>query len=45
MKWGDEAELKLQLAARIARGRPKYGSSRSCQVVGIFLGDNTQCLE
>ncbi len=42
LRWGEEAELKLQLAARIAKGR-KLSSGRPCKVVGLFLGDNPNC--
>ena len=45
MSWGEEANLKLQLAARIAKGRSKFTSARPCKVVGLFLGDNPQCDE
>ncbi len=42
MKWGEEAALKLELAKRIAKGRPKYGSHRGCKVLAIFFGDNEE---
>lgn len=40
MSWGDEIKVKMELAQRIAKGRPKYGSHRGCKVLAIFFGDN-----
>ena len=40
MGWGDEIKVKLELAQRIAKGRPKYGSHRGCKVLAVFFGDN-----
>ena len=41
--WGDESQLKFNLAERIATGRSKFGNTHRCKTVTILLGDNPQC--
>jgi SLOG in TRPM, prokaryote len=42
-EWGDEAQIKFDLAQRIAVGRNKFGSTQQCKMVTVLLGDNPQC--
>jgi hypothetical protein len=41
--WGDETQIKFDLAKRIAAGRGKMGGSTPCKIVTILVGDNPQC--
>jgi hypothetical protein len=38
--WGEEAPVKLDLARRIAAGRPKKNGPPSCKCVMVLTGDN-----
>lgn len=44
-KWGEEAQLKAEIAKRISKGRSKYGSSYVCKIVVVVVGDNPKCIE
>ena len=41
--WGDEAQVKFDLAKRIAAGRGKKGGSTPCKIVTVLVGDNPKC--
>ena len=41
--WGDETQVKFDLAKRIAEGRGKMGGSTPCKIVTVLVGDNPQC--
>jgi hypothetical protein len=40
LKWGDETQLKFDLAKRIAAGRQKKGGGPPCKIVTVLVGDN-----
>lgn len=42
--WGEEANIKGELAKRIAKGRSKYANSYVCKIIMIVLGDNPSCI-
>ena len=39
--WGDEAQIKTEMAEKIAAG--KNTLKPKCKVVGVLLGDNPNC--
>lgn len=41
--WSEEIQVKLDLAKRIAAGRPKKNGPPPCKVVMVVLGDNEIC--
>jgi len=41
--WGDEAQVKLDLAKRLAAGRPKKNGPPPCKIVMVLVGDNALC--
>ena len=44
--WGEEAQIKFDLAQRIALGRSKFGGNKqSCKIVTVLLGDNPSCFK
>lgn len=44
LNWSDEAQLKFDLAQRVAVGRGKFGKTgQSCKMVTVLLGDNPAC--
>ena len=38
--WGEEAQMKLELAQRIAAGRSKKNGAPPCKIVTVLVGDN-----
>jgi len=43
--WGDETQVKFDIAKRIAQGRASYGGSKyACKIVTVVLGDNSFCM-
>jgi len=43
--WGDETQVKFDLAKRIAAGRATFGGSKfTCKIITIMLGDNPYCV-
>ena len=45
LAWGEEAQVKFDLAKRLAAGRNKIGGSTNCKIVTVLIGDNPQCYQ
>lgn len=43
--WGDETQVKFDIAKRIAAGRSSFGGSKyQCKIITVLLGDNPYCV-
>lgn len=41
--WGDESQLKFDLAKRLSTGRARMGGTTPCKIVTVLVGDNPKC--